>query len=113
MGKEHKRDEWLHDIDARQRNVVFPDTVVNEGRFWRNVAEGKRRLTTVQKIGVGLLGLCAITIAFVITFSENYPWSRTFSREKLAATAIEWVIAFAILAAFLLLFRLSQRSSQK
>src|SRR5206468_2967229 len=99
--KEHKRDEWLHDVDARQRNVVFPNTVANEARFWRNVAEGKQCLTTVQKIGIGLLGLCAIAIAFVITFSENYPWAPTFSREKLANAAIDWVIAFAILGAFL------------
>jgi hypothetical protein len=53
MGKEHQRDEWLHDIDARQRNVVFPDTVDNEARFWRNI--GKSPLRTVQKCGVVIL----------------------------------------------------------
>jgi hypothetical protein len=25
------RERWLHDVEARQRNVVFPDTVQNEG----------------------------------------------------------------------------------
>ncbi len=25
-----RRDEWLRDVEARQRNVVFPDTVRNE-----------------------------------------------------------------------------------
>jgi hypothetical protein len=43
-----KREEWLQDIEARQRNVVFPDTVNNEARFWRNIIEGKKKLSTVR-----------------------------------------------------------------
>jgi hypothetical protein len=50
MGDHHKRDEWLQDIEARQRNVVFPDTVQNEARFWRNV--GKQPFTTSTKVGL-------------------------------------------------------------
>ena len=38
--------EWLQDVEARQRNVVFPDTANNEARFWRNIMEGRQRLTT-------------------------------------------------------------------
>jgi len=113
MRKQQQRDEWLHDIDARQRNVVFPDTVVNEARFWRNIVKGGQRLTTIQKIGIGVLGLLAIGIVFEITFMENNPWSSTFSWDRFAGAAIGWVIAFAILGAFLLLFRLSQRPRRK
>jgi len=36
---------WLEDVRARQRNVVFPDTVQNEVRFWRNLITGKQRMT--------------------------------------------------------------------
>jgi len=49
MSKSRKREEWLRDIEKRQRNVVFPDTVNNEARFWRNIIEGKQRLTVVQR----------------------------------------------------------------
>ena len=38
-------DECLKDVADRQRNTVFPDTVQNEGRFWRNIWSGKRSLT--------------------------------------------------------------------
>jgi hypothetical protein len=55
MGKQHQRDKWLHDIDARQRSVVFPDTVQNEARFWRNI--GTQPWTPTTKIGLGLLAL--------------------------------------------------------
>jgi hypothetical protein len=37
MNREHEREKWLQDIHARQRNIVFPDTVHNEGRFLRNL----------------------------------------------------------------------------
>ncbi len=49
------KDEWLRDIDARQRNVVFPDTVQNEARFWRNLWRGNQKLTTAQLLGLFLL----------------------------------------------------------
>lgn len=37
MGTHRQRpDEWLQAINSRQRNVVFPDTLQNETRFWHN-----------------------------------------------------------------------------
>jgi hypothetical protein len=51
------RDEWLRDIDARQRNVIFPDTAQNEARFWRNIISGKRHLTTAQITGIAIMWL--------------------------------------------------------
>ncbi len=44
----------MRDIDARQRNVVFPDTVENEGRFWRNIWTGKS-LNLTQWVGLLVL----------------------------------------------------------
>jgi hypothetical protein len=50
------RERWLHDMEARQRNVVFPDTVQNEARFWPNL--GKHQgWTTTSKIGLLILGI--------------------------------------------------------
>jgi predicted nucleic acid-binding protein len=34
-----KRDQWLQDIENRQPNRVFPDTVRNKARVWRNLGE--------------------------------------------------------------------------
>jgi hypothetical protein len=55
MANNHKRDQWLQDIEARQRNIVFPDTVKNEARFWRNLS--KRPLNTSTKIGLAFLAV--------------------------------------------------------
>ena|ERR1700683_375943 len=58
------KDEWLRDVEARQRNVVFPDTVQNEGRLWRNL--GKEPLTPVAKAGLVVLGIFVFgNIAFI------------------------------------------------
>jgi predicted lysophospholipase L1 biosynthesis ABC-type transport system permease subunit len=46
----NKRNEWMREVELRQRNIVFPDTAANEARFWKNIVSGK--LTKVQIIGV-------------------------------------------------------------
>ena len=51
----HPAEQWAQDIEARQSNVVFPDTVQNEARFWRNL--GNQPWTPVTKVGLALLGL--------------------------------------------------------
>jgi len=60
MGDHHKRDEWRQDIKARQRNVVFPDTVQNEARFWRNI--GKQPFTTSTKVGLAVLAILGLGV---------------------------------------------------
>jgi hypothetical protein len=49
------RQEWEQDIKNRQRNIVFPGTVLNEGRFYRNIFSGKAQLTLAQRFGILLL----------------------------------------------------------
>ena len=55
MANTQKREQWLQDIEARQRNLVFPDTVRNEARMWRSLSQ--RPLTRTTKIGLVLLAL--------------------------------------------------------
>jgi len=53
----HQAEEWERDIASRQRNVVFPDTVQNEARFWRNL--GNQPWTPTTRIGLAILGVFA------------------------------------------------------
>ena len=55
MSNQHEHERWLQDIEARQRNYVFPDTVRNEARFWRNLTEVP--WTTSTKIGMAVLAV--------------------------------------------------------
>jgi hypothetical protein len=47
--------QWERDVINRQRNIVFPDTVLNEGRFYRNIASGKAIFSHGQKISLLLI----------------------------------------------------------
>jgi len=54
--KPNPRDELLETVIRRQRNYVFPDTVRNEGVFWRNAVSGEHSWTPVQRAGIFILG---------------------------------------------------------
>src|SRR4051812_16892833 len=62
--------EWERDVINRQRNIVFPDTVLNEGRLFRNVVSSSRP-TLVHRIGIFLISAVlmltgCITLALAI-----------------------------------------------
>jgi hypothetical protein len=54
--------QWQDDLVRRQRNIVFPDIVENEGLFWRGILRGEIRLNAFQKIGAVLVLLLAVGI---------------------------------------------------
>ena len=56
--------EWERDVLNRQRNIVFPDTNLNEGRFYRNIASGKAVFSRGQKAS-----LLVIALYFLLIFS--------------------------------------------
>jgi hypothetical protein len=60
-----KRDEMLQDVNARQENVLWPDTVRNtaavDGYLWK----GNPKATKVQRAGSLICGLFVLGIALV------------------------------------------------
>lgn len=52
-----KRRQWEEDLQWRQRNFVFPDTVRNEGIFLRTLVGRKTPLSGVQRFGMVLLAI--------------------------------------------------------
>jgi hypothetical protein len=66
------REEWMRDVETRQRNIVFPDTVANEGRFLRNLTNTKERLNPWQLAGVIVL-LAANAIFLVFFLAARWP----------------------------------------
>jgi len=72
--------DWERDVINRQRNIVFPDTVLNEARFYRNIASGLALYRPMLKLSVValLLYLFVFTsagLAGVIAYllGEKYP----------------------------------------
>jgi hypothetical protein len=112
----HKgREEWQEDVSARQRNVVFPEAVQNEGRFWRNLTSGKQKLPIVQVIGIALFLLTAIGLLW-----SDAAWKFRFEAsgsifDRLVPVLADWAIVLVIFAVsfFLLRWRVRRAFSGK
>jgi hypothetical protein len=57
--------EWERDVINRQRNIVFPDTNLNEGRFYRNIASGRAVFSVGQKV-------CLLVIMLYMTIMTSF-----------------------------------------
>jgi hypothetical protein len=76
MTSQRQRDEWLQDLQARQRNVVFPDTVQNEARFWRNLGKGpSSRLTTVGLAVLAIFVSWFLGAILIATYLAGKTWA--------------------------------------
>jgi hypothetical protein len=96
MGRQNK-DEWLRDIDARQRNIVFPDTVQNEGRFWRNIYSGKQSLTLSQWVGI-LIVLATLLVCLTTLWprGEDLWWHKLINGYAIFAALTIAFLTFII-----------------
>jgi hypothetical protein len=52
---ERRRTAWMREMEYRRRNIVFPETAMNSGHFWRHLAYSSYPLNLAQKIGVAVL----------------------------------------------------------
>jgi hypothetical protein len=57
--------DWERDVVNRQRNIVFPDTNLNEGRFYRNIASGRAVFSVGQKV-------CLLVIMLYMTIMTSF-----------------------------------------
>ena len=64
--------EWERDVINRQRNIVFPDTNLNEGRFYRNIASGKAAFSRGQKA-------CLLIIVLFVTVGTSFGLAQTIA----------------------------------
>ena len=75
MSERNQREQWLQDIQDRQRNVVFRQTLANETRLWRNIVNGNA--TTLTWFGLTILGLFLlgfIVFLLVVLIQAGAAW---------------------------------------
>jgi hypothetical protein len=84
----------MRELLYRQRNIVFPETAMNGGRYWRNLACRKYPFTTGQKIGfafilfITLPGMTAILIFSIMRLLANPEALETWANLPLAGMAL-------------------------
>jgi hypothetical protein len=64
--------KWERDVINRQRNIVFPDTNLNEGRFYRNIVSGKAVFSRGQKV-------CLLIIVLFVTIMTSFGLAQTIA----------------------------------
>jgi len=107
MAGDREREVWEHDLEARQRNIVFPDTVANEARFWRNLIRGKQRIAGAKAVYIAIFGLTAVGLVLGLMSGQleelrraGLPWW-----QRVITVGAEWAVVFALIGGLLLLIR--------
>jgi hypothetical protein len=94
--------DWERDVLNRQRNIVFPDTNLNQGRFYRNIASGKAIFSRGQKASL-LLILAFFIVVNAVHFAGQI--SLVIARREHITGWIVWpsIISFIWLLFWILL----------
>ncbi len=56
---------------TRQENLLPLETARNEGRFYGLALKGRRQLTGVQRIGIFIIGMLALGVAFAMSVAVD------------------------------------------
>ena len=101
--------EFQRDIEMRQRNVVFPDTLRNETRGWRNLITSKEPLSVMRVIALLLFYLLSLSCLFWIGYAafEQFQDSDTSGSglSRVVSVFGPWVIILMLFGAVFLLLR--------
>jgi hypothetical protein len=66
-------DRLLQDLWLRERNIVFPDTVRNEGNFYRNLARRDQSRDALQRVGTMMLAIpFLMTACFFLVMAVGF-----------------------------------------
>jgi hypothetical protein len=69
--KNTRLEESINDIRFRQRNIVWPDVIVNANRVNRFLFKGARNAPVVQRIGALLFGI-VLAGSGIVNLSLDY-----------------------------------------
>src|SRR5271154_6286003 len=58
--KQHPIEKLIDDLESKQHNTTWPETMVNAKGVDELLWKGSRRITKVQRVGVALLGLAFV-----------------------------------------------------
>ena len=103
-----RRPEWERDIRNRQRNIVFPDTVLNQGHFYRTIFRDKKSLPRSHRFGLllvalpffvgGCIGFASSLAGFLHSTHEVNKWLTLLMGGGAAAAGCAFGIALMIRA---------------
>ena len=106
--------KWHQDIESRQRNVVFPDTLYNEARLWRNLISDKRLWGIVPAVVIALFYSALIAVLYTVALTQ---WRASNVHgtlwERIIGAFGFWIILLAIASAILTIGLLVRRRKKR
>jgi hypothetical protein len=99
--------EFQRQIEMRQRNIVYPDTLRNEIRGWRNLIISKEPLSVLQVLAILLLYSSTLSLLFIMgyaSFEQFHSTSGSFVNRIVTGFG-PWVVVLAFIGAVFLLLR--------
>jgi hypothetical protein len=82
MGKRRNLDNFIDETRARQRNIVFPDTVRNERSVIVLLWRGSPNPTLVQRIGAWIIGLWLVGMGMLFISFAIRPYVEAIDAVK-------------------------------
>ena len=62
----HPHDRFREDVDLRQRNTVWPDTLQNAAKVDGFIWKGSPTATGVQRVGILIWGIVFLVMAYAL-----------------------------------------------
>jgi hypothetical protein len=71
--KQHPIEKLMDDVESKQHNTTWPETMVNAKGVDELLWKGSRRITKIQRVGVALLGLAFVLcgVLFIGDFGSH------------------------------------------
>jgi hypothetical protein len=83
MSLESEREKWMNEVEARQKNFVFPDAVRNETDGFRRLFESRKPPSPVLFVGILFLLLVLIISWVQSSWHNSRAWSGSTDRSGL------------------------------
>jgi hypothetical protein len=74
LDEQHQIEKLADEVEFRQRNTTWPDVMVNASSADELMWKGSRRITKVQRIGVGIFGLLFVLSGISVALSSEGFW---------------------------------------
>ena len=78
MNRPNHQDALIEDVEARQRNTLWPDAMVNSSSVDALLLKGSAKATKVQRIGIAIWGLTFVCLGMGLEFAAFEKGSRLF-----------------------------------
>jgi hypothetical protein len=70
----HPIEELVKEVEYKQRNTAWPDTMINASSVDELLWKGSRRITKVQRVGLAILGLAFVLVGILLLSLSDGFW---------------------------------------